>query len=225
MTADAVRCTGVGRRFGATPVLDGLDLAIAPGERVAITGANGSGKTTLLRLVAGVLRPDAGEVRVLGGSPRSVTVRARTGFLAHRPHLYPRLTGAENIRFWGRLHGDPGDPEPDLLRQVGLEPDDPRPAGAYSEGMRRRLGFACALVHGPELLLCDEPFAALDPDGTAAVGALLEEGGRTVLCATHEVERAPSHFHRVLTLDRGRLIDRSAPTTADGGHGRGEPTR
>lgn len=207
MTAEAVRCAGVARRFGATRVLDGLDLAVAPGERVAITGANGSGKTTLLRLVAGVLRPDAGEVRVLGSSPRSAPVRARTGFLAHRPHLYGRLTGAENVRFWGRLHGDDGGSGPDLLRRVGLDPDDPRPAGAYSEGMRRRLGLACALVHAPELLLCDEPFAALDPEGLAAVGALLADGGWTVLCATHEVERAPCRFDRVLSLDGGRLTD------------------
>lgn len=216
MTAEAVRCAGVTRRFGATGVLGDLELAVTPGERVAITGANGSGKTTLLRLLAGVLRPDAGEVRVLGGSPRSPSVRARTGFLAHRPHLYPRLTGAENVRFWGRLHGEDADSEPDLLRQIGLDPNDPRPVGTYSEGMRRRLGLACALVHGPELLLCDEPFAALDPEGTAAVGALIQAGERTVVCATHEVERAPCSFDRVLALNTGRL---------EGPGGRTEPAR
>lgn len=216
MTAEAVRCAGVARRFGATRVLDDLELAVTPGERVAITGANGSGKTTLLRLLAGVLRPDAGEVRVLGGSPRSPSVRARTGFLAHRPHLYPRLTGAENVRFWARLHGAPATSGSDLLGRLGLDPDDLRPAAAYSEGMRRRLGLACALVHGPELLLCDEPFAALDPEGTAAVGALIQAGERTVVCATHEVERAPCSFDRVLALNAGRL---------DGSGDRTEPAR
>lgn len=203
----AVECEALRRGFGATDVIDGLDLAVAEGERVAVLGANGSGKTTLLRVLAGLLRPEAGRCAVLGGSPSASSVRARVGLLAHRPPLYPKLTAAENVRFWARIHGVVHPAPGDLLAAVGLDPTDRRPSGTYSHGMRRRAGLACALVHDPALLLLDEPFAGLDPEGAAAVAALLSTVGRAVVFTTHEPVRADEVGARALRLVDGRLRD------------------
>lgn len=197
----AVRLRGIVHRFGATRVLRGCDLDVGDGERVAIIGANGVGKTTVLRIVAGLLRPDAGEVAVLGGSTRDPRVRARVGHLGHRPCLYPRLSAAENVRFWARMYGSPADDG--LLSRVGLDPADGRPVSTYSQGMQRRAGLACALVHDPQVLLLDEPFAGLDAHGASAVADLLTDGRRTIIIASHDPAATP--LDRVLVLEDGRL--------------------
>src|SRR5207248_1100173 len=121
------------RRYGPTVVLRDLDLAVASGEHIAISGANGSGKTTLLRVIAGLLRPTNGSVTVLGGEPDDPRVRTRIGVASHTAALYPRLDAFENIRFWSAMYGDPDAPARgrELLREVGLDPDDNRPVASY----------------------------------------------------------------------------------------------
>ena len=203
MTA-AIRLRAVAHRFGGTTVLRGVDLRVDPGERVAITGANGVGKTTLLKLIAGLLRPDTGDVTVLGGTLRDPRVRARIGFVGHQPFLYPRLTARENLRFWARMYGSTDDGVA-VLRHLGLDADDTRPVSAFSQGMRRRVALASALGHDPELLLLDEPFAGLDDAGVSAVAGLLTDGGRTVVFATHAVDQPAPRVDRLLTLHDGRL--------------------
>jgi heme ABC exporter ATP-binding subunit CcmA len=192
------------RRFGYTRVLAALDLDVAPGEHVTITGPNGSGKTTLLRVLLGLLRPTSGDVSVLDGGPTDPHVRRRIGVIGHAPALYPRMTAAENLRFWGRMYDAPDalSRGSDVLRRLGLDPDDRRTVGTYSQGMRQRVAVARALSVDPVLVIADEPLAALDASGTALVASMLGEG-RTLIAATHDAE--PFTGSRRLAIVDGRL--------------------
>jgi heme ABC exporter ATP-binding subunit CcmA len=203
--APAVLVRSLEQRFGTTNVLDRLELSVGTGERVTITGPNGSGKTTLLRVLAGLLRPSAGEVGVLGGAPSDARVRRRIGVLSHAAAIYPRMTSSENIRFWGRLYDDAAAPDRGraLLAQLGLDPDDRRPVATYSQGMRQRVAVARALCTQPELVLADEPLAALDEHGAVTVASLLVADGRTLVAATHDAH--PFDGSRRLVLRDGAL--------------------
>jgi ABC-type multidrug transport system ATPase subunit len=204
MDVSVVEIDALDRRYGATRVLSSLDLRVLQGERVAIGGPNGSGKTTLLRVIAGLLRPTKGSVRIFGGETSDSEVRRRIGIASHTPALYPRLSAFENIRFWSAIYGDKDAPERgrSLLRALALDPDDSRPVSAYSQGMRQRTAIARALCTDPELVLADEPFAALDPSGADVIASLLNNT-RTAIVVTHDRE----HFRatRHLTMRGGQL--------------------
>jgi heme exporter protein A len=179
-----IRARGLERRFGEKRVLAGVDLDVEPGGFVLVTGPNGSGKTTLLRLVAGLLAPTSGELEV-------AAERGRIGFLAHEPLVYRELTALENLQLYARLYRVDPERIGMLLERFGLwEARDER-AGEYSRGMLQRLALCRALLHAPDLLLLDEPFNALDADGTELLDRELEElrPGRTFLVATHDPER------------------------------------
>jgi ABC-type multidrug transport system ATPase subunit len=203
--SDALAFEAVDAGYDTTRVLRAVDLRVAPGERVALLGGNGAGKTTLLRVGAGLLRQAAGRVTVFGADPRHAHSRRRIGVLSHSPPLYPRLSAVENVRFWGRLYGaDAGGAAP-LLGRLGIDASDHRPAASYSQGMRRRIGLACVLVHVPDLLLLDEPFAGLDRTGAEAVGRELSAGSAAVLLATHDTELASAVCASAVRLHDGRL--------------------
>ncbi len=203
-----LRVAGVQKAFGLRPVLRDASLMVERGEVVALTGDNGSGKTTLLRIVATLLRPDAGEVALDGFAAADPhEVRARLGYLGHDPALYPELTGRENLRLWARLHRLPDPAAEAGLAQAGLEGVADDRAAVYSHGMLRRLALARALLHDPTLLLLDEPFSGLDAQGTAALEAVLagaRESGRAVLYATH-ARAAAAHADRTVHLAGGVL--------------------
>jgi ABC-type multidrug transport system ATPase subunit len=200
----AVTVRGLVRRFGSVRVLDSIDLTVSPGSHVAITGANGAGKTTLLRVLAGLLRPTAGRVEVLGGTIDDPGVRKRIGFVGHLSSLYPRMTPLENIRFWSNIYDAPEATERgrELLAQLGLDPDDRRNVGSYSQGMRQRVAIVRALCIAPDLVIADEPLAGLDADGARVVASMLGQA-RTVVLATHD--RTPFPQASLYALDRGRL--------------------
>ncbi len=191
MSAIVVR--NLERRFGSERVLFGLHLEVEQGQHTAITGPNGSGKTTLLRVLAGLLRPTSGSVEVLGGSTSDPSVRRRIGLIPHQPPLYARMSGMENLRFWGRLYGrqDAIERGRALLAEVGLDPDDKRPVASYSQGMRQRAGIARALCTSPDIVIADEPLAGLDASGSEAVAALLARC-ETLVVATHDLSSAPA---------------------------------
>jgi len=181
-----IRARGLAKRFGTKRIFDALDLDVPRGGFVVVTGPNGSGKTTLLRLVAGLLAPSAGELRV-------DTDRARLGYLGHEPLVYRELTAVENLELYGRLYRVPERRERIgmLLERFDLWEARNERAGSYSRGMLQRLALCRTFLHEPELLVLDEPFNALDADGAALLDRELaaRRGGSTFLVATHDPER------------------------------------
>ncbi len=212
MGPDPVRAEALGRSFAGVPVLSGVDLVVRSGDAIALLGPNGAGKTTLLRLLALLVRPSTGRLAIFGGEAAAATpaVRRRIGYVGHESLCYPDLTAAENLAFYARLFDVPDAAAriEELVAWAGLTPAARRPVRVYSHGMSQRLALARALLHGPELLLLDEPFSGLD---AAAVGALQERlatlraAGHAIVLTTHDVERAASVATRVAILHRGRI--------------------
>jgi heme exporter protein A len=208
----AIELADVGRAYGERVALAGVTLALPAGRTLAVFGANGAGKTTLLGILATLLRPHRGEVKVLGRElPREGwAVRGRVGFLGHDPLLYRDLTARENLRFHARLHGVAAARIETLLDAVGLERRGDDPVHTLSRGMVQRLAVCRAVLHEPELLLLDEPLAGLDPGAAAAVAPLLAGGTRVLI--SHDVERGLAEADLVLGLRGGRvaLLDEAA---------------
>jgi heme exporter protein A len=196
----AVSLEGVGRAYGERVALRDVSFELPAGATVAVFGANGAGKTTLLRVLAGLLRPHAGRVSVLGGPPE--LARGRIGLLAHEPMLYRDLTVRENLRFHARLHGVDFARVEDLCRQAGIALRADDPVRTLSRGMTQRAAICRTLLHAPELLLLDEPFANLDPGGAAAVAPLLT--GTTRVLISHDAQLGLSEADWVLGLRGGR---------------------
>jgi heme exporter protein A len=178
-----IRARDIHKRFGEKRVLAGLDLDVADREFLLVTGPNGSGKTTLLRLLAGLYAPTAGELEV-------AAERGRIGFVAHEPLVYRELTALENLDLFGRLYRVPERRERIgmLLERFGLWEARGERTGTFSRGMLQRLALCRALLHEPELLLLDEPFAGLDDQGVDLVVAELETP-RTIVVAAHRPAR------------------------------------
>ena len=208
--AALVVARGLTRAFGHQRALRGVDLAVARGEALAVAGPNGAGKTTLLRLLAGLMRPTAGEVRLADGrSPRDPDARRQVGFLSHQSLLYDDLTPLENLRFTAQLHGlADGDARARrALDAAGLGPRGGDPVRQLSRGMVQRVAIARAMLHDPALLLLDEPFTGLDADSAARLretlaGALA--AGRAVVLVTHQLAEAWEVATHVGYLARGR---------------------
>jgi heme ABC exporter ATP-binding subunit CcmA len=200
----AIELADVGRAYGERVALAGVTLELDAGRTLAVFGANGAGKTTLLRILATLLRPHRGSVRVLGRElPREGwAVRGHVGFLGHEPLLYRDLTARENLRFHARLHGVAAARIDTLLEAVGLERRGDEPVHTFSRGMVQRLAVCRAVLHEPELLLLDEPLAGLDPGAAAAVAPLLAGGTRVVI--SHDVEHGLAEADLVLGLRGGR---------------------
>ncbi|HYI20546.1 MAG TPA: heme ABC exporter ATP-binding protein CcmA [Solirubrobacteraceae bacterium] len=203
-TATAVEVAALGRAYGERVVLRDLAFRLPAGATMAVFGANGAGKTTLLRILAGLLRPHAGETTVLGAAlPREAwKVRGRIGLLGHEPLLYRDLTVRENLRFHARLHGVAEDRAAELVERVGLAGRDDEPVRTLSRGMAQRAAICRAVLHEPELLLLDEPLANLDPGGAAAVDPLLHGPARVLI--SHDAQDGLAAADWVLGLRGGR---------------------
>ena len=192
-----IRARGLGRRFGAKRVLRDLDLEVPTGGFLLVTGANGSGKSTLLALIAGLLAPTEGEVDV-------ELPRERIGYLAHEPLVYRELTALENLDLYGRLYHVPERRETigALLERFGLWEARHQRVGSYSRGMQQRLALCRVLLHGPELLLLDEPYSGLDASAQTLVDDVLAEsaGTRTLVVASHDPEHVGPLATQALAL-------------------------
>jgi ABC-2 type transport system ATP-binding protein len=205
---------GLTKRFDRLAV-DALDLTVRTGEFYALLGPNGAGKTTTLRMVAGLLRPDAGSVSVLGidalGDP--VAAKQVTAWVSDEPMIYDKLSPLEYLEFVAGLWGiEPSASEPsarDLLASLGLEPHLHERCEGFSKGMRQKVALAGALVHNPRLIILGEPLTGLDAVSARHVKGLLGErvqGGCTVIMTTHILEVAERMADRIGVIASGRLI-------------------
>jgi heme ABC exporter ATP-binding subunit CcmA len=204
---------GLTRRFGHVRALRGIDFSLTSGHSLAVFGPNGAGKTTLLRVLAGLLKPDGGSVR-LGGMPlgqADATHRRRVGLISHHSLLYDGLTAVENLVFYARLYGleRPKVAAAAALEGVGLADRGTDRVGTFSRGMVQRLAIARALLHGPEVLLLDEPFSGLDQRAAAALRALLERlraERRTMVLVTHNIDEGLELATHVAIQVAGRFV-------------------
>ena len=206
----AIELRGLTVAFGRTIALDRLDADIAAGIS-GLFGPNGSGKSTLLRVLAGLLRPSAGTVNAFGSpvTMRDEGLRARVGYAGHGAGLYGRLTVGENLALFAKLHGAAAGRVGIVLEQLGLVERRDTAARDLSAGFRRRAGVARALVHEPELLLLDEPYANLDDDAAELVSEAVRAWrgpGRIAVIATHGAKKVKGYADAGLILQRGRLI-------------------
>ncbi|MFH8661353.1 ATP-binding cassette domain-containing protein [Streptomyces afghaniensis] len=214
----AVLSEGLEKRFGAVRALRGLDLAVAEGTVCGVLGPNGAGKTTAVRLLATLLRPDAGSARVAGHDlvREAAAVRSRISVTGQDTSIDGDLTGRQNLLLFGRLHRvrGPAGRAAELLGRFGLAEAADRPAATYSGGMRRRLDLAASLIRRPEVLFLDEPTTGLDPASRNlirdAVRDLTAEG-TTVLLTTQYLEEADQLADDIALVDRGRVAHTGSP--------------
>jgi ABC-2 type transport system ATP-binding protein len=210
----ALALRGLTKRFDR-PVVDCLDLSIKRGEFYALLGPNGAGKTTTLRMVAGLLKPDAGSISVLGIDALRDPVAAKQiiAWVSDEPMLYEKLTPMEYLEFVGGLWGvDPARSEKSarsLLASLGMAPHLHDRCEGFSKGMRQKVTLAGALVHDPQLIILDEPLTGLDAVSARHVKNLLRERvalGRTVIMTTHILEVAERMADRIGVIASGRLV-------------------
>ena len=200
------------RRERVVAVRD-LSLRVEPGEVYGLLGPNGSGKSTTLKIVLGLVNPTHGQTRVFGEDSATVRSRQDVGFVPENPYFYKFLTGAETVRFFGKLSGMGGEELEsrvrELLELVGLTEAGDRRVGSYSKGMLQRIGLAQALVQDPGLLVLDEPTAGVDPVGSREIRDLiltLKARGKTILLCSHLLSQVQEICDRVGILARGQLV-------------------
>jgi ABC-2 type transport system ATP-binding protein len=210
----ALQLRGLTKRFDRLAV-DALDLTVHAGEFYALVGSNGAGKTTTLRMVAGLLRPDAGSVAVFGIDALDDAVAAKQvmAWVSDEPMIYDKLTPLEYLEFVAGLWGiDPGVSQAcaqDLLVSLGLEPHLNERCEGFSKGMRQKVALAGALVHDPRLIILDEPLTGLDAVSARHVKGLLGDrvrAGCTVIMTTHILEVAERMADRIGVIASGRLV-------------------
>lgn len=200
----------VNQFLGGNRVISDLSISVPQGEVYGFLGRNGAGKSTVMKILLGLLQPETGEV-FMSGRPISTKDKqylSRIGSLIEEPSFYPNLTGAENIRYISRIRKTPSQ-EDRLLKLVGLSEQANKKAGAYSLGMKQRLGIALALVGDPDLLLLDEPTNGLDPEGIREIRQLIlhfsREMGKTVLVSSHILSEIEHIADVVGIIHHGRI--------------------
>jgi len=214
--AAIIQTEGLTRRYGAQTAVDGLTLEIQEGEIFGFLGPNGAGKTTTILMLLGLTEPTAGRARVLGVDPTHdpLLIKRQVGYLPENVGFYDDMTGRENLRFMAQLNRIPEEKArakiEEALSIVGLNGEGDRLVGAYSRGMRQRLGIAELLIKDPKLLILDEPTLGLDPDGVNKmldlISSLNRERGITVMLSSHQLEQVQRICHRVGIMIKGRLV-------------------
>jgi ABC-2 type transport system ATP-binding protein len=201
------------KSFGERRALDGASLELRPSEILGLLGPNGAGKTTLVRSVVGRVRPQSGTVRVLGRSPDDPESKANVGYVSQEIALYPLLSPEENLEAFGRYQGLRGGAlataVEESLRWTGLADREKEKTERLSGGMKRRLNIAAGTIHGPRLLLLDEPTVGVDPQSRERIYGMIEElrkRGVSILYTTHYMEEAERLCDRIAIIDHGRVI-------------------
>ena len=210
--AHLLEARGLARRYGPIHAVRDISFAIEEGDLLSVFGPNGAGKTTLLDMLAGALRPHAGEIRFRGEprDPARIEWRREIGLLSHRSFLYGPLTARENLAFFGRLYDLEGIEErvAERLERVGLTAHADRSVNGFSRGMRQRLAIARTLLHDPSLVLLDEPFTGLDIHASGLLRDVLgqlKDGRRTVVLVTHNLSEGLALADRVAIQVDGRF--------------------
>lgn len=215
-----IEVEGLSKSFGTVQALRGVSFVAPDGRITGLLGPNGAGKSTTLRILSTLLLPDAGTCRIDGRDIRSeaLEARRRLGVLPHNSGLYPNLTGRENIRYFGRLHGLEGTLLEGRIQQLEsqLELADfaTRRAKGFSHGQRLKVALARALVHEPRNLLLDEPTNGLDVMATRALRALLQklrDAGHCILFSSHVMQEIASLCDEVVIIARGTVVARGTP--------------
>jgi ABC-2 type transport system ATP-binding protein len=210
-----IELAALSKRYGSFTAVHSLDLVVPAGELFGFLGPNGAGKTTTMRMIAGILQPSGGTVRIAGHDLRTDPIAAKRalGFIPDRPFIYEKLTGMETLRFTAGLYGESG-PETDrrareLLALFDLEPWRDELVESYSHGMRQKLIIASAFVHRPPVIVVDEPMVGLDPKSAKILKDLFREytrRGHTVMMSTHTLEIAEGMCDRIGIMQRGELV-------------------
>ncbi len=227
-----LQVTGLAKSFGTQVAVAGLSFDVARGEVVGLVGANGAGKTTTLLAVAGVLRPDAGQVLIAGHdlAVHPVAAKRLLGFVPDEPALFDYLTVEEHIRFMARLYGVTSVDQRLSALLAQLELDDRRRSlpDELSRGMRQKLALGCAFIHDPQVLLLDEPLTGLDPVGIRRMKDAIRRkasDGVAVLLSSHLLDVVRELCDRVLVLGHGRMLAVGTPQEiVAGGPGLGTGT-
>jgi ABC-2 type transport system ATP-binding protein len=210
----AISISGLHKTFGSTRALDGLDLSVTTGEVHGFLGPNGAGKTTTIRVLLGLLRADAGEMRVLGADPwhDAVDLHRRLAYVPGEVSLWPNLTGGEVIDLLTRLRGRADSKRRDeLIERFELDPT--KKSRTYSKGNRQKVALVAGLASDVELLLLDEPTSGLDPLMQEQFQECIREvraDGRTVLLSSHILGEVEALCHRVSIVRRGRTVETGA---------------
>src|SRR3954454_18946597 len=212
-TPDAVRLSGLVKRFGSVMAVDGVDLAVRPGEIVAFLGPNGAGKTTTIDMMLGFSRPDEGEVQILGGTPAEAIAQGRIAAVLQTGGLLKDLSVAETVRLTASLFPS-ARPASEVLARAGIAEIADRRVGSCSGGQQQRLRFALALLPDPDLLLLDEPTTGMDVEGRRDFWSAIRADagrGRTVMFATHYLEEADEYADRIVLIRRGHIVADGTP--------------
>ena len=199
------------KRYGKKAAVDGLSLAVRDGSAFGFLGQNGAGKTTTMKMIVGLASPDSGTINIGGKPATDIAMRADLGYMPEAPYFYERLTGAEFLRFCAELFDKnlSGSECDALLKQVGLQAARDKAIGAYSKGMKQRLGFVQALVNDPEYILLDEPLDGLDPIGRKEIKNIIRElrsRGKTIFFNSHILYDTEELCDEIGILHEGRLI-------------------
>ena len=218
-----IEINGLVKTYGLMPVLRGVNLSLAENDFVALVGPNGSGKSTLMRIVATLLKPTAGEVKIGGWliPQQAERVRQHIGLISHQPMVYGDLSALENLRFYAGLYQveNPEARIKELLHFVGLFRRQNDVVRTFSRGMLQRLAIARATLHNPSVLLLDEPYTGLDQQAVALLNQLLEDQrtlGRTILMITHDFVHGLTLCDEIAILNRGviaKKIEKNALST------------
>ncbi|HWL39701.1 MAG TPA: heme ABC exporter ATP-binding protein CcmA [Gemmatimonadaceae bacterium] len=201
----------LGRAFGPRRAVSNVSFSLRQGECLALFGPNGAGKTTLLRVLAGLLKPSAGNARLSGMElPGGPAARARVGLISHHTMLYEALTGRENVRFAARLHGITDQSRVDAaLDRMAMLPRADTPVRSLSRGMQQRISIARAMVHSPRLVLADEPYNGLDESGARSLTSLLRalrEAGTAIILVTHNLHEGLALATHAAIMKSGSFI-------------------